>query len=152
MEDSLKIMHEHRNAKRWPQWAVLITLGVIAVSFAGNKIKSVARAQSPQANNNAGNIVVVPVQLGRDSNGIVMVDQVEQRIWVYELNSRGGTHNRLRLLAARNYKYDRLLDDYNTGEPKPEQVKKILERLSIPEKSKWEEENSEELEEAAEIK
>ena len=145
-------MQEHRNAKRWPQWAVFFTLGVIAVSFAGNKIKSIARAQTPQANNSAGNIVVVPVQLGRDSYGIAMVDQLEQRIWVYELNSRGGTHNRLRLLAARNFKYDRLLDDYNTGEPKPEQVKKILERLSIPGKTKREKQYSEELEDAAEIK
>ena len=145
-------MQEHRNAKRWPQWAVFLTLGVIAVSFAGNKIKSIARAQAPQANNNAGNIVVVPVQLGRDSYGIAMVDQLEQRIWVYELNSRGGTHNRLRLLAARNFKYDRLLDDYNTGEPKPEQVKNILERLSMPGKSKREKQYSEELEDTAEIK
>lgn len=140
------------NAKRWPQWAVFLTLGVIAVSFAGNKIRSIARAQTPQVNNNTGNIVVVPVQLGRDSYGIAMVDQIEQRIWVYELNSRGGAHNRLRLLAARNFKYDRLLDDYNTGEPKPEQVKKILERLSIPGKSKQEKQYSEELEDVLEIK
>ena len=145
-------MQEHRNAKRWPQWAVFFSLGVIAVSFAGNKLKSIARAQTPQANNSAGNIVVVPVQLGRDSYGIAMVDQLEQRIWVYELNSRGGTHNRLRLLAARNFKYDRLLDDYNTGEPKPGQVKKILERLSMPGRSKREKQYSEELEDTTEIK
>jgi len=143
-------MQEHRNAKRWPQWAVFFSLGVIAVSFAGNKLKSIARAQTPQANNSAGNIVVVPVQLGRDSYGIAMVDQLEQRIWVYELNSRGGTRNRLRLLAARNFKYDRLLDDYNTGEPKPEQVKKILEKLSMPGRSKRKKQYSEELEDAAE--
>ncbi len=145
-------MQEHRNAKRWPQWAVFFTLGVIAVSFAGNKLKSIARAQTLQANNSAGNIVVVPVQLGRDSYGIAMVDQLEQRIWVYELNSRGGTHNRLRLLAARNFKYDRLLDDYNTGEPKPEQVKEILERLSMPRRTKREKQYPEELEDAAEIR
>ncbi len=145
-------MQEHRNAKRWPQWAVFFTLGVIAVSFAGNKIKSIARAQGSQANNNAGNIVVVPVQLGRDSYGIVMVDQLEERIWVYELNSRGGAHNRLRLLAARNFKYDRLLDDYNTGEPKPEQVKEILERLSMPRRTKREKQYPEELEDAVEIR
>jgi hypothetical protein len=145
-------MQEHRNAKRWPQWAVFFILGVIAVSFAGNKIKSIAWAQTPQANNSAGNVVVVPVQLGRDSYGIAMVDQLEQRIWVYELSSRSGTHNRLRLLAARNFKYDRLLDDYNTGEPKPEQVKKILEKLSMPGRSKQEKQYTEELEDAAEIR
>ena len=145
-------MQEHMNAKRWPQWAVFFTLGVIAVSFVGNRIKSIAQAQTPQVNNNAGNIVVVPVQLGRDSYGIAMVDQLEQRIWVYELSGRSGTHNRLRLLAARNFKYDRLLDDYNTGEPKPEQVKKILERLSMPGKGRRESQYSEELEEAAEIR
>lgn len=145
-------MHEHRNAKRWPQWAVFCILAVIAVSFAGNRIKSVARAQTPMANNDAGNIVVVPVQLGRDSYGIAMVDQVEQRIWIYEMNSRGGAHNRLRLLAARNFKYDRLLDDYNTGEPKPEQVKRILERLSMPGRSKRKKQHSEELEDVVEMR
>ncbi len=37
------------------------SLGVIAVCFAGHKIKFIACAQAPQANNSAGNIVVVPV-------------------------------------------------------------------------------------------
>ncbi len=143
-------MYEHRNAKRWPQWAVFCILAVIAVSFAGNQIKSIARAQTPMANNDAGKIVVVPIQLGRNSYGIAMVDRTEERIWIYEVVSRGGTHNRLRLLAARNFKYDRLLDDYNTGEPKPEQVKKILERLSMPGGSKRGKQYSEELEDVAE--
>jgi predicted RecB family nuclease len=33
------------------------------------------------------------------------------------------------LLAARRCKYDRLLEEYNTAEPRPKQVKLLLEKL-----------------------
>jgi hypothetical protein len=58
-----------------------------------------------------------------------MVDTVGQTLWIYELNSRGPAHNRLRLLAARSWRYDRLLQQYNTAEPKPEQIRMLLENL-----------------------
>jgi hypothetical protein len=42
----------------------------------------------------------------------------------------GPAHNRLKLFAARSWQYDRLLKQYNTAEPKPEQVKMLLEEES----------------------
>jgi len=80
--------------------------------------------------NLSGDISVIPVQIERDSYGIVMVDKTKQTIWVYELNSKGPAHNRLRLLAARSWSYDRLLEDLNTAEPRPKQVRMLLESLS----------------------
>ena len=77
------------------------------------------------------NLIVMPVQIERDSYGIAMVDTIAQNIWIYEIKSRGVTHNRLKLLAARNFRYDSMLQQYNTAEPKPEQVKAMLETLDM---------------------
>ena len=38
-------------------------------------------------------------------------------------------------LAARSWRYDRLLHQYNTAEPKPEQVKMLLENLGQMQKT-----------------
>lgn len=73
--------------------------------------------------------MVIPVQIARDSYGLAMVDTAEQTLWIYEINNRGPAHNRLRLLAARSWRYDRHLQQYNTAEPKPEQVRILLESL-----------------------
>jgi len=58
-----------------------------------------------------------------------MVDTVAQTMWIYRLSSRGSKQKRLELLAARRWKYDRFLEQYNTTEPKPQQVKEILEEF-----------------------
>ncbi|MHC4131849.1 MAG: hypothetical protein ACYSSP_10460 [Planctomycetota bacterium] len=78
-------------------------------------------------------IIVIPLQLERDNYGLAMVDTLRETLWIYEINNRGPAHNRLRLLAARSWKYDRLLEEYNTAEPRPKQVKLLLEKLMQPE-------------------
>ena len=85
--------------------------------------------------------MVVPVQLERDVYGIAMVDTVGQTIWIYQLSNRGPVYNRLKLLAARSWKYDKLLEQYNTAEPKPEQVKALLQNLGQPTEEKQTESN-----------
>ena len=82
----------------------------------------------PQAGADSG-ILVIPVQIERDKFGLAMVDTVGQTLWIYELSNRGPAYSRLKLLAARSWKYDRLLQQYNTDEPKPEQVKMLLEGI-----------------------
>jgi hypothetical protein len=112
--------------KRWALMA-FIALGVAALLFAGNKLSSPASAKAELQAVSKNNILVVPIQIERDKFGLAMVDMVNQTLWIYELNSMGPPHNRLRLLAARSWQYDRLLKQYNTSEPKPEQVKMLLE-------------------------
>ena len=73
-------------------------------------------------------IRAIPVQLERGSYGIAMLDTAEKRFWVYEISSRGPADSRLRLLAARDWQYDRFLRQYNTAEPSPLQVRNIIER------------------------
>jgi len=114
--------------KRWLLPA-LIVVGVLCIFFIGGKSGSPTNAQADLQAVTEGRILVIPVQIGRDSYGLAMVDTVGETLWIYELSSRGPTHKRLELLAARSWRYDRLLQQYNTTEPKPEQVRILLENL-----------------------
>jgi hypothetical protein len=119
------------------QWMLLIfvVLGVLALFFIVAKPGSPASAKAePLMGNNE--VLVIPIQIERDRYGVAMVDMVNETLWVYELNSMGPAHNRLRLLAARSWQYDRLLKQYNTSEPKPEQVRMLLEEEGLGEQPK----------------
>ena len=117
------------NTKKQWSLAVFIGLGIVAVFFAGTKFNSPPALQAHYQPGQDSQIMVVPVQLERDSYGIAMVDTVGQTIWIYQINNRGPVYSRLKLLAARSWKYDKLLEQYNTAEPKPEQVKALLQNL-----------------------
>jgi ABC-type molybdate transport system ATPase subunit len=114
------------------RWLLLtfIVLGVLALFFVGSKLGSPANAEAESLRNNS-EILVVPIQIEREKYGLAMVDTVGQTLWIYELNSMGPAHSRLRLLAARSWQYDRLLKQYNTAEPKPEQVRMLLEEEEL---------------------
>lgn len=113
---------------RWVLTA-LVVIGAASLLLVGNKWGSPANAQVQPQFSGDGSIMVVPIQTSRDSYGLAMVDTESQTLWIYELNNRGPTRDRLRLLAARSWRYDRLLQRYNTAEPKPEQVRMLVENL-----------------------
>jgi hypothetical protein len=121
------------------QWllpaAVVVGLSVVLLLCGQSSSPAAARAQSQIPAD--GQILIVPIQLERNSYGLAMVDTVNQTLWVYQLNIRGPAYNRLQLWAARSWQYDRLLQQYNTAEPKPQHVKILLEgfagRLEEPE-------------------
>jgi len=116
----------------------LVVFGIVGLFFIGRQTglpsDVAAKAQNPEKSG----ILVVPIQLGRDSYGLAMVDTAEQTLWIYELNNRGPAYGRLKLWAARSWQYDGLLRQYNTDEPKPEQVKMLLEDLSFQHPKKQE--------------
>jgi hypothetical protein len=118
MKDKIKI--------RWLLPAtVVVGLSVVLLLCGQSGLPAAAEAR-PQSLAD-GQILVVPIQLERDIYGLAMVDTVNQTLWVYQLNSRGPAYNRLQLLAARSWRYDKMLQQYNTAEPKPQQVKVLLE-------------------------
>jgi hypothetical protein len=120
--------------KTTKQWIlpVFIGLALATVFFAGTKFNTPTPLRAQYQPNPENNIMVVPIQFERDSYGIAMVDTAGQTIWIYQLSERGPVYNRLKLLAARSWKYDKLLEQYNTAEPKPEQVKALLRNLGQP--------------------
>jgi hypothetical protein len=127
---------ETMNSKTERKWLLpaVIAGAVLCLIFMAGRFGQPAKAHAElQADTDSG-ISVIPVQLTRDSYGLAMVNTVEQTIWLYEIDNRSPAHNRLRLLAARSWKYDRLLENYNTADPKPEQVKMMLEKLAQQQK------------------
>jgi hypothetical protein len=113
---------------------VALSLSLLFLFFAGGQSYNLVNAEAPLQAVSGDNIMVVPVQLDRDSHGLAMVDMVRETLWIYEINNRGPAHSRLRLIAARSFKYDRLLEEYNTAEPRPKQVKLLLEKLMQPDR------------------
>jgi len=121
--------------KRWVLPAFIV-LAVLCLFFVGGKQGSPASAQVGLQAGGDGRILVVPVQIERDSYGIAMVDTIGQTLWIYEINSHGPAYKRLRLLAARSWRYDRLLQELNTDQPKPEEVRMLLESLGRQQKER----------------
>jgi hypothetical protein len=113
---------------------VSLSLLLLLLFFAGGQQYNLAGAEAQFQAVSGEHIIVIPLQLDRDNSGLVMVDTLRETLWIYEINNRGPAHNRLRLLAARSWKYDRLLEEYNTAEPRPKQVKLLLENLKQPER------------------
>jgi hypothetical protein len=111
---------------------VVIGLGAAALFFIGPRFGASPAVSAQMPHSPDSGIMVVPVQFDRENYGIAMVDTVGQTIWIYQLNNRGPVYNRLKLLSARSWKYDKLLEQYNTAEPKPEQVKALLQNLGEP--------------------
>ncbi len=120
-----------------------LAVAVIYIWAVGNRMKTPNAAEAIPQDGSQGRVLVVPVQIDRDNYGIAMVDTTLQNLWVYKLDGRALGRNRLRLLAARSWEYDKLLEEFNTAEPTPKQVKELLERLSSREKSRLEEEYEE---------
>lgn len=81
-------------------------------------------------------ITAIPVQLGRESYGLAMIDAENQTLWIYEFNTRGQMFTQLRLIAARSFEYDRKLTEWNTAEPTPTQVRNILENIQTQKQEK----------------
>ncbi len=76
--------------KRW-LLPVFIVFSVLCVFFIGSKLSPSETAQAELQTGTDSGIVVIPVQIERDSYGLAMVDTVGQTLWNYELNSRGPT-------------------------------------------------------------
>jgi hypothetical protein len=112
--------------------AALIFVGALCLFFVGAKWGSPVNAQAEPPILGDGAIRVIPVQIARDSYGLAMVDTDARTLWIYEINNRGPAHKRLTLLAARSWRYDRLLQMYNTAEPTPERVKALLDNTGQP--------------------
>jgi hypothetical protein len=109
-------------------WLGLAAAAAVTIGFLGGRVNSWAATEGESVQP----VLVVPVQLGRDSYGVAMVDTKKESIWVYEISTRGPAHTRLKLLAARSWHYDRMLEEYNSAEPQPQQVKDIIEQLLKP--------------------
>ena len=124
------------NSKNQRQWllSAVIASTAVCLFWLGGRFTTPANVQAQLQTGYSEGVMVIPIQLERDLYGLAMVDTNAQTLWVYEVRSRGPAYNRLKLLAARSWRYDKLLKQYNTADPNPEQVKLLLESLTPTQK------------------
>jgi hypothetical protein len=82
-----------------------------------------AQAQQPIAG--GAGLFIVPGQFSQNIWGLYLMDVDQQTICAYTVT---GSPPQLRLVAARNFKFDRQLKDYNVGGLKPDDVKDMVEK------------------------
>jgi len=106
-------------------WVIAVLLAVIATALvlrldepAG---RGMAFGQVPRAG--ARGIYAFAGQLSRSSYGVFMLDVDAGTIWCYEYKP---ATQRLKLVAARSWFYDRYLEEYNVDDPTPAQVEELV--------------------------
>jgi len=123
--------HRH-NKLSLALFASAFALALIALAlFAKNEdrfpsVIPAAYGQNGQAAIGGGaGVFVVPAQFGSNFYGCYIMDVDAQTICAYQMFP--GEHN-FRLIAARSFKYDRRLNNYNTATPSPLEVKALVEK------------------------
>lgn len=100
--------------------AVVFAAGVIIGGLVHSGSSTEALAQ-PVRTAATGGIIAFPTQLTRDSYGITMIDVDLGTLWMYQVKGE-----KLKLLAARNWVYDRRLQEYNSVGLTPGQVEELV--------------------------
>jgi len=104
--------------------AVLIAI-LIALIGGHHSPDSIALAQYQPAIGGGGGVFLVPAQFSRDTFGCYLMDIDAQTLAVYRFDP---LQNILKLAAARNFRYDRKLGNFNVGTPTPDEVRQLLEQ------------------------
>ena len=104
---------------------------VLTIAFTASAVVLLSRDVPAQAVGTAGNpgLIVVPIMLTPKTQGLALIDTKYENICIYEINTRAPAHERLVLVAARTFRYDTQLEDYNTAAPHPAQVRAMLQDL-----------------------
>jgi hypothetical protein len=72
-------------------------------------------------------VEVIPVAIAPAGTGFLLVDKRNHTLCLYETRQRTD-HERLTLLAARSFRQDVQLENFNCGEPSPQAVQALLEQ------------------------
>jgi len=107
------------------QWLIVVLLSVIATCLLLEIGFGTSSATAQVTSVGGGDTLVVGGQITKDSYGLYLVDTKRQALCIYQWLP--GTR-KLRLMAARTYKFDVQLDEYNADKPLPCQVKRLVEQ------------------------
>ncbi len=106
-------------------WVIAVSLAVIAFELAtrSGSISLQSVLAQPATGAGAGGVFAFSGQLSKGSYGIFLVDVDAGTIWTYEYVA---AKRCLRLAAARSWRYDRYLEDYNTCDLPPQVVEQMV--------------------------
>ncbi len=105
---------------------IAISLAVIAICLVlrvDGLLVPQATAQV-QAGAGARGVFAFPAQMTKTTYGVFMVDVDAATIWCYEFTGQ----RKLRLAAARTWRFDRYLENHNLEDVEPETVKRLVEQ------------------------
>ncbi|MCK4658392.1 MAG: hypothetical protein KAV82_02630 [Phycisphaerae bacterium] len=113
-------------APRAVLWLIAAFLGIIATCLVVRLDEPVVNRAFGQPVSHAGarGVFAFTGQVTKNTFGVFMVDVDAGTIWCYEWNEGRGC---LRLLAARSWRYDRYLEEFNTCSPSPTEVERLVE-------------------------
>ncbi|MDX2200780.1 MAG: hypothetical protein SF069_17620 [Phycisphaerae bacterium] len=110
------------------QWLIAASLGAIAATLItrSNVGDATAFAQNAPVAGARG-VFAFTGQLDGEHQGLFMLDIEQGTIWVYEIESNGGTR-KLKLTASRSWLYDRYLKNFNCLPPTYKDVQELVAR------------------------
>lgn len=112
--------------ERLTKWLLVAALAMNAVCLWALLGESRSQAQVTSDRNESG-LMLVAGQLTHDSYGLWMVDTRNATMCVYQWLP--SPENKLRMVAARTFKYDVQLDDWNNAEKNsPRDIKEMVEQ------------------------
>jgi hypothetical protein len=106
-------------------WVIAVALVVIATTLVTRSDSRVVAPAFGQATSSAGlrGVFAFSGQLSKNSYGVFLVDVDAMTLWTYEYLPQKGC---LRLAAARTWRYDRYLEDYNGCDLPPDVVEQMI--------------------------
>jgi len=110
-------------AAAWLIAGALVVIATMLVLRQDSNPGNLAWAQ-PSSGAGARGVFAFSGQLSKTSYGVYLVDVDAMTMWVYEYLPQKGC---LRLAAARTWRYDRYLEDYNLCDMPPDAVERMIE-------------------------
>ncbi len=107
-------------------WVIAVSLAVIAVCLvirADEKLTPTTAAQT-YSGASARGVMAFPAQMTKSTFGLYMVDVDAGTLWCYEYTA----NRKLRFAAARSWRFDRYLEDFNCDELSPREVEAMVEK------------------------
>lgn len=101
---------------------LLAILVVLLCRGGGPSLQSAAYGANPQPIAGGNGLYLMPGQLQRDRWGCFVMDTNTETLWAYEYFP--GTRE-LQLAAARSFRHDRHLENFNTAPP-PQEIEQLL--------------------------
>ncbi len=108
-------------------WIMAVALVVIATTYVLRSGASPGIAPAfgqPVSSGGARGLFAFSGQLAKGTYGVYMVDVDAMTLWVYEYQPQKGC---MRLAAARTWRYDRYLENYNICDLPPHDVEQMIE-------------------------
>jgi hypothetical protein len=126
-------MERHSSSNQTVLWVIAFLMGVIATVLV-LRLDEPNAAYAQNARVGAAGIFAFSGQMSPGTFGVWMVNVDSGTIWAYEL--AGGNPKKLRLVAARSFLSDRLLEEFNAETPKPHEVEALVEEQRSRQKAK----------------